>query len=266
MHPEIHHPKNVRTRLTLVRSLSLLSHIRRSSFDGSPGTSKPPRPAAVFLAILLAATVLTGVAYGLGHTRQLRPTNDPLGATRTPGGDPITPREKEDEKDDPNQVDTIVVGDAADAPRPAHRGDHVSPVHATILVQLPRYGEQFGLIPDSPAGHLLYRWLAAFNQASYSNLQAALPTSASASTAAIEMALREQNGGFNLLSAKEIEPGLLVFRLRDQTKEGVQVLGTLQLRKDSNTIANFSLRAIPPAPPQPRCPSPRRPRCRPGPR
>src|ERR1700760_1959542 len=80
---------------------------------------KPPRPAAVFLAILLAATVLTGVAYGLGHTKQLRPTNDPLGATRTPGGDPITPREKEEEKDDPNQVDTIVVGDAADAPRPA---------------------------------------------------------------------------------------------------------------------------------------------------
>ena len=44
MHPEIHHPKNVRTRLTLLHSLSLLNHIRRSSFNGSPGTSNPLCP------------------------------------------------------------------------------------------------------------------------------------------------------------------------------------------------------------------------------
>ncbi len=36
--------------------------------------------------------------------------------------------------------------------RPPVGGDHVSPVHPTILVHLPRFGDQMGLIPDSPAG------------------------------------------------------------------------------------------------------------------
>jgi len=73
----------------------------------------------------------------------------------------------DDDKDDPNQIDTILLGDPADAPVPARRGDHVSPVHPTILVRLPRFADQVGLIPDTPAGRLLYDWLAAFNQASY---------------------------------------------------------------------------------------------------
>jgi hypothetical protein len=43
----------------------------------------------------------------------------------------------DDENDDPSQIDTIVLGDPADAPVPARPGDHVSPVHPTILVHLP---------------------------------------------------------------------------------------------------------------------------------
>ena len=49
-------------------------------------------------------------------------------------------------------------------------GAHVSCVHPTILVRLPRAGGELGFIPNTPAGHLLYHWLAAFNQASYSAL------------------------------------------------------------------------------------------------
>jgi hypothetical protein len=61
------------------------------------------------------------------------------------------------------------------------------------------------------------------------------------------MELRRQTGGFCLLSAKEVQPGVLVFRLRDQTPLATEVLGTLQVRPNSNrvTIASFSLRAVP---------------------
>jgi hypothetical protein len=62
------------------------------------------------------------------------------------------------------------------------------------------------------------------------------------------MDLRRQTGGFNLLSAKEVLPGVLVFRLRDQTPAAIEVLGTLQVRPDSSpaAIASFSLRAVTP--------------------
>jgi hypothetical protein len=130
---------------------------------------------------------------------------------------------------------------------PARAGDHVSPVHATILVRLPRFGDQVGLIPDTTAGHLLYAWLAAFNQASYPALGNALPNVALASAASAQMELRQQTGGFELLSAKEVQPGVLVFRLRDQTPAAIEALGTLQVRPNSGpaAIASFSLRGVP---------------------
>jgi hypothetical protein len=67
------------------------------------------------------------------------------------------------------------------------------------------------------------------------------------SSAAAQMELRRQTGGFNLLSAKEVQPGVLVFRLRDQTPEANEVLGTLQMVPNSSpaAIASFSLRAVP---------------------
>ena len=62
------------------------------------------------------------------------------------------------------------------------------------------------------------------------------------------MDLRQETGGFNLLSAKEIQPGVLVFRLRDQTPAGTEALGTLVQRPESNppTIGSLSLAAVPP--------------------
>ena len=202
-------------------------------------------PGAILLATVAAFGALSSVLYALGHTGHAH-LNDSSGAARsassTPGGT------ADDDKDDPNQIDTIVLGDPADAPVPARRGDHVSPVHPTILVHLPRFGEQVGLIPDTPAGHLLYSWLAAFNQASYPALGNALPNVALASAAAAQIELRRQTGGFSLLSAKEVQPGVLVFRLRDQTPSATEVLGTLQMRPNSSpaAIASFSLRAVPP--------------------
>lgn len=207
---------------------------------------KPPRPVAIVLAAVIAGAALSAVAFGLGHSKARR-LADGNSASRTPGGSSgNAPSADPDDKDDPSQVDTIVLGDAADAPVPARRGGRVSDVHATILIRLPRYGDQVGLIPDSPAGHLLYGWLAAFNQASQPALERVLPNAASARAAAAQMEIRQQTGGFNLLSAKEVQPGVLVFRLRDQTPAGNEVLGTLHVRPGSSpaVIASLSLRAV----------------------
>jgi hypothetical protein len=204
---------------------------------------QPLRPGAILLATVAAVGVLFSVLFALGHTGR---GHFGLGVDRTPGA--ASGAAADDKDDDPNQVDTIVLGDPADAPVPARKGDHVSPVHPTILVRLPRFGEEVGLIPDTPAGRLLYAWLAAFNQASYPELANALPNVALGSAAAAQMDLRQQTGGFSLLSAKEVRPGVLVFRLRDQTPEAIESLGTLQVRPNSSppAIASFSLRAVPP--------------------
>ena len=165
---------------------------------------QPLRPGAILLASVAAFAALSSVLYAMEHNRSARFTPNSSGAARsanaTSGATP------DDDKDDPNQVDTIVLGDPADAPVPARKGNHVSPVHATILVRLPRYGDQVGLIPDTPAGHLLYNWLAAFNQASYPALGNALPNIALASAAASQMELRQQTGGFSLLRPKRSNP------------------------------------------------------------
>ena len=205
---------------------------------------QPLRPGALLLATVAAVAALSSVLYALGHTKHAHLGS---GAARSASATTGT-ASAADEKDDPSQIDTIVLGDPADAPVPARPGDHVSDVHPTILVRLPRFGDQVGLIPDTLAGHLLYGWLAAFNQASYPALGNALPNVALASAAAAQIELRRQTGGFNLLSAKEVRPGVLVFRLRDQTPAAVEALGTLQVRPNSSpaAIASFSLRGIPP--------------------
>jgi hypothetical protein len=203
---------------------------------------QPLSPGAILLAIVAAVAALFSVLYALAHNGHAHLTSG-VGRSASAATEAASTA---DEKDDPSQIDTIVLGDPADAPVPARRGDHVSPVHPTILVRLPRFGDQVGLIPDTPAGRLLYAWLAAFNQASYPELGNALPNVALAAAAAAQIELRQQTGGFNLLSAKEVQPGVLVFRLRDQTTLRTEVLGTLQVRPESSpaTIASFSLRAV----------------------
>ena len=201
---------------------------------------QPLSPGAILLATVAALSALSLVLYALRHTGHVNLISSDSGAARSASATPA------DDNEDPNQIDTIVLGDPADAPVPARKGDHVSPVHPFVVVHLPRFGEQVGLIPDTPSGRLLYNWLAAFNQANYPALGNALPNVALASAAAAQMELRQQTGGFSLLSAKEVQPGVLVFRLRDQTPSANEVLGTLQVRPNSNpaAIASFSLRAV----------------------
>ena len=60
------------------------------------------------------------------------------------------------------------------------------------------------------------------------------------------MELRRRTGGFNLLSAKEVQPGVLVFRVLDQTASAGEALGTLQVVGGSNpaAVGSFSLRRV----------------------
>jgi len=206
---------------------------------------QPIQRSAVLLAMVMAVVVLFAVAYALRHNGHIRFSQDNDEVSRASGGG-SSARSHDDDNDDPNQIDTIVLSDPADAPVPARKGDHVSPVHPTLLVHLPRYGNQTGLIPDSPAGHLLYKWLAAFNQASAPALAEAVPTLASDDVVAAQMDLREQTGGFALLSAKEVQQGVLVFRLQSQKPPAFEVLGTLQVRAGSSPVrvASFSLRGV----------------------
>jgi hypothetical protein len=191
---------------------------------------------------------LGSVLYAMSHAGHASFSSGGSGADRSANGfsGPASASGPKDD-DDPNQVDTVVLGDPSEAPEPAQPGDHVSPVHPTILVHLPRSGDQVGYIPNTPAGHRLYDWLAAFNQASYPGLANALPTGGLSSATAAQMELRQETGGFSLLSAKEVEPGILIFRLRDQTPSATEALGTLRVDPKSNsaTILSFSLRDVP---------------------
>jgi hypothetical protein len=207
---------------------------------------QPLRPGAVLLAIVVAFALVGGIVYAMERPGGFRLTSS-SDATPTGSGSGVSAG-GDDESDDPNQIDTIVLGDPTEAPVPAHRGERVSSVHPTILVRLPRSGGHFGQIPDSDAGRLLYAWLAAFNQANSSALARALPAVSQAAVTHAQMQLRRETGGFTLLSAREVEPGIMVFRLRDQAPSPTEVLGTLRVRDgfDPPVIADFSLRAIAP--------------------
>ena len=206
-----------------------------------------PRPrfsvGAFLLAFIIALVCLVTVLYTLTHTRHGHPSAYGLGSRR----DGFSSSSDDDDDDDPNKVDTIYLGGPSEAPTPTRPGTHPNTVHPFIVIQLPRSGNQIGQIPDTPAGRLLYGWLAAFNGTDPSALATALPTHNAGLTEAAQVELRKETGGFTLLSAKEVEPGVLVFRLHDQTPSASEVLGTLQLTPDASpaTIASFSLRAVP---------------------
>lgn len=204
---------------------------------------------AILLAIVAAAAALSSVLYALAHNGHANLASGSPGSARSAGAT-SGGSSSADDKDDPSQVDTIVLGDPTEPPAPARAGQHVSSVHPTIVVRLPRSGDQVGLIPNTPAGRLLYAWLAAFNHSDPAALANALPTSGLPSTVDAQMQLRQQTGGFALISAKEVQPGILVFRVRDQTPSATEALGALQMHPNSNpaAIATFSLGAVPASP------------------
>jgi hypothetical protein len=224
---------------------------------GAPSSTAPrfyvtPRhrfnAGAVVLAVLLATACLSAVVFALRHTRHAHgfafgPGGSPSGGFGFGGGS------GDADDDDPSQVDTIYLGGPDQAPVTTRPAAHPSTVHPFVVVHLPRSGGEVGQIPDSPAGHLLFDWLASFNNRDASAAAHALPGTTAARAAEAQLALRKQTGGFTLLAAKEVAPGLLVFRLHDETPAETEFLGTLQVQANSNpaAIQSFSLRSVPPS-------------------
>lgn len=187
------------------------------------------RPTTWLLATALAVSALSLTAYLQSHFH--------------------SPAAHQNDKDDPDQVDVIVAGGHGKTGAPAQAGAGPTTVHPTIIVHLPRSGAQVGFLPNSPAGHVLYDWLAAFNHGSYAELAKSWGGKAPSASVRAQLELRRRTGGFSLLSAREIEPGTLVFRLCDQTPSATEVLGSLQVRATPGaaTILSFDLTAVAPA-------------------
>lgn len=200
---------------------------------------------SLVLALVIALLGLAAVLYALRRSHSGRASMFGAGGTRFgtggPGGDSA-----DDDDDDPSRVDTIYLGGPSEAPVATRPGGHPSAVHPFVVVHLPRSGEQVGQIPNTPAGQMLYGWLAAFNSRNLAEAGKGLPMPEADWAEAAQVELRKETGGFSLMSAKEVQPGVLVFRLHDQTTAANEVLGTLQVRPDSSpaSLASFSLRAV----------------------
>lgn len=206
-------------------------------------------PGSVFLAFLLALACLVAVLYTQSHSRYahaFRSDASGIPSFGSAGGGSDT----RDDDDDPSRVDTIYLGGPSEAPSATRPTGHASAVHPFVVVHLPRSGDQVGQIPDTPAGHLLYNWLAAFNGPDPSAMARALPTQEDGLSEQAQAELRRQTGGFTLVSAKQIGPDVIVFRLHDQTPSTTEVLGTLRMKAGSRpaAIGSFSLRAVSPGP------------------
>ena len=247
--PETRH-RLARTPPPNVLASPLPAHIPRGSPIASHVPSfhllktQPPRPGAFLLGAIASLLFLSAVIAALGHSRTARRHGHPAPDAAAPAAGPSAsgiPVPGNDD-DDPDAFDTVVLADPSDAPIPASKGDHVSPVHPFAVVHLPRFGPDAGMIPDTPTGRALYTWLAAFNHGDPAGLATA--TGDSVAVVAAQLELRRQTGGLALLSAKQIAPGLMIVRMRDQTTQ-TELLGTLQLRPTTPAaIASFSLRAI----------------------
>ena len=202
-------------------------------------------PKSILLATAAASALLCLVSQSLGSTRLMHLHIQDSSTGRAPTTPANTGRDSPN--DDPSQVDTVYLGDPADTPLPARSRGYVDTVHPFIVVHLPRFGNQLGLIPDTPAGHLLFEWLVAFNHADGPALRRILPMEPLSSAAFEQIELRKKTSGLDVISAVEVRPGILVFRLRDQTPSQGEILGTLQVGSDTipGAIATFSLRAVP---------------------
>lgn len=207
----------------------------------------------VFLALFIAIGCLLAVLYALTHSGHAHPRTSSVGSSQFGRGGSAA-GSAEDDDDDTSKVDTIYLGDPGQAPVATRPASHADAVHPFVVVHLPRSGDQVGQIPDTPAGRLLYGWLAAFNGADRSAVATSLPLPEFSPAEAAFVELRKKTGGFTLVSAREAQPGVLVFRLHDQTTSATEVLGTLQVRLHSTpaSIASFSLSAVPPPEPKAR--------------
>ena len=101
-------------------------------------------------------------------------------------------------------------------------------------------------IPDTPAGHMLQAWLAAFNSGDRAQIETYVKTVDQSQSVDGMTSFRNQTGGFELLSIESSEPLHIRFRVKEKGGP-TTALGNL-LVKDGQppTVGTFELRALPP--------------------
>src|SRR5579862_3324362 len=105
---------------------------------------------------------------------------------------------------------------------------------------------QEAAIPDTPAGHTLKAWLAAFNSGDRDAEEKYIKTYDPSKSLDEEMRFRGMTGGFMLTQIVKSEPQRLEFMVKERNGETVAV-GKLEVKGGAPAqVASFSLRAVPP--------------------
>src|ERR1700691_3009593 len=101
-------------------------------------------------------------------------------------------------------------------------------------------------IPDTPDGHTLQAWLAAFNSGDRARIETYIRRVDQSQSVDGMIGFRNQTGGFELLSIESGEPLHIRFRVKEKGGP-TTALGNL-LVKDGQppTVGTFGLRGLPP--------------------
>src|SRR5579863_7984984 len=105
---------------------------------------------------------------------------------------------------------------------------------------------QEAAIPDTPAGHTLKAWLAAFNSGDRDTEEKYIKTYDPSKSLDEEMRFRGMTGGFMLTQIVKSDPQRLEFMVKERNGETVAI-GKMEVKSgDPAQVASFSLRAVPP--------------------
>ncbi len=100
-------------------------------------------------------------------------------------------------------------------------------------------------IPDTPADRTFSAWLQAFNSGDQAQLDAYYHKYDPGKSASDIMPFRKQTGGFELLQILKSEPLHLEVLIKEKLSD-TRALANLTLKDASGTVAELSLRALPP--------------------
>jgi hypothetical protein len=101
-------------------------------------------------------------------------------------------------------------------------------------------------IPDTPAGHTLEAWLAAFNSGDPTLMEAYDRKYDPSKPVGDEKRFRDMTGGFDVLKVMKSEPLHLEFLVKER-RSGTQAIGKLDVKDgEPALVTSFALRTIPP--------------------
>jgi hypothetical protein len=108
------------------------------------------------------------------------------------------------------------------------------------------YGLAQVTVPDTPAGHTLQAWLAAFNSGDRASIETYVKTVDQSQSVDGMISFRNQTGGFELLSIESSEPLHIRFRVKEKGGRTTALGNLLMKNGQPPTVGTFELRALPP--------------------